>query len=262
MSITLAHQRTGSGPPLVILHGLFGSGRNWQGLARKLGETHEVLLLDLPNHGDSPHGVAMDYASMAEAVWHTLDNLGIARTRLLGHSLGGKVAMSCAAQRPEDLELLIIEDIAPVAYQDRLTPTVQTLQALDLDTLQSRAEADLKLAEGLGNATLRAFLLHGLAGTAGSWHWRFDLQQIALSLPEICKAPLLPQAPLELPTTVIMGELSRYVEAEGIAAYTRHFRDLRLVRIPDSGHWPHAEATSVFLAELGQALARPGTGRG
>jgi len=250
MSLTLAHQTLGSGPPLVVLHGLFGSGRNWLGVARRLAGTHTVHLLDLPNHGDSPHGQAMHYPFLAECVWQTCESLGLRRVRLLGHSLGGKVALTCTTQKADRVEALIVEDIAPVAYRDRLGPTVAALRALDLGTLASRTEGDARLAPLLSNADLRQFLLHGLAGGPGDWHWRFDLEALAASLPGISGAPLCPTESLDTPLLVVSGEHSPYVDATGRAAFARCFSNWREAIIPGSGHWPHAQAPEPFISVI------------
>jgi pimeloyl-ACP methyl ester carboxylesterase len=255
MPITLAHQSLGAGPPLVILHGLFGSGRNWQGVARRLAGAHTVHLFDLPNHGDSPHGQAMDYPFLAGCVWQTCETLGLEGVRLLGHSMGGKVAISCAAQRPDAVQALVVEDIAPVAYPDRLSPTLAALRTLDLATLVSRTEGDLRLARELANGQLRQFLLHGLAGGPGDWHWRFDLAALAAGLPEVAAPPQCPATPLATPLLVVSGEHSPYVDAAGRAAYARHFTNWREVILPGCGHWPHAESPDRFVAIVTDFLA-------
>lgn len=256
MGIRLAQQviEGSTQATLVVLHGLFGSGRNWLSVARQLSRFASVVLIDLPNHGDSPHGQSLRYAHMAEAVWNTLDALGIAQPCLLGHSLGGKVAMACAAAHPEALRLLIIEDIAPLTYADRLTPTIEALRAVPLETITSRAEADVILAERLSHPTLRAFLLHGLAQTSGDWHWRFDLAAIAEGLAEVCAAPPLPWPPCALATHLIRGGLSPYVDTAGLVALQTHFRNFHDHLIPEAGHWPHAETPTAFLEHVSTIL--------
>jgi esterase len=250
MSITLAHQQLGTGPALIVLHGLFGSGRNWLGVARRLARAHTVYLFDLPNHGESPYAQPMDHPFLAHCVWQTSDELGLQRPSILGHSLGGKVAMACAVARPTQVEHLVIEDIAPVDYPDRLTPTVEALHELDLRTLESRTEGDLRLAARLPNGALRQFLMHGLAGGAGNWHWRFDLEALARGIPAICAAPPAPSSPLSIPLLIVSGDASPYVNAEGRRAFAERFTDWREAVIPGSGHWPHAEATEAFLAAV------------
>jgi len=250
MSLTLAHQSLGSGPPLVVLHGLFGSSRNWLGMARRLAAAHTVHLFDLPNHGESPHGQVMHYPLLAACVWHTCDQLGLDQVRLLGHSLGGKVALSCTTMRPDGVAALIVEDIAPVAYRDHLSATVAALRALDLTTLESRTEGDARLAPRLPNEQLRQFLLHGLAGGPGDWHWRFDLEALAAGLPDISAAPVCPGTPLATPLLVITGERSPYVDAAGRAAFARCFTNWREAVIAGCGHWPHAEAPAAFHATV------------
>jgi esterase len=153
----------GSGPPLAILHGLFGSGRNWAAIAQRLAERRRVIALDLRNHGASPWADSMNYAEMAHDVRHTLHVLGHRRFALLGHSMGGKVAMIAALLHGDEIERLVVADIAPVAYPPRHLGHVRAMHALDLAGLSRRSEADARLAAAVPDPAERAFLLQNLA---------------------------------------------------------------------------------------------------
>ena len=142
MTVELAAQRLGEGPPLIVLHGLFGSGRNWTAVSRKLAERRSVHLLDLRNHGESPWHAEMSYPLLAADVAAYMDREGIAQAEIMGHSMGGKTAMTLALNEPERVTTLVVVDIAPVAYAHSHDGLVASLRGLDLDSLGKRAEAD------------------------------------------------------------------------------------------------------------------------
>src|ERR671926_1210797 len=157
--LSLTATEYGAGPPLAILHGLFGSGRNWATVAQRLAAHHRVIALDLRNHGASPWAETMDYGEMAEDVRASLNARGYERYALLGHSMGGKVAMVAALQCPHSVEQLIIADIAPVSYPMRHLREVEAMRRLDRTGIQRRSQADAALASAVPQAAERAFLL-------------------------------------------------------------------------------------------------------
>jgi esterase len=155
MNVRLEAVEYGEGPPLAILHGLFGSGRNWAGVAQRLAAHHRVIAVDLRNHGASPWADTMDYAEMAEDVRARLHASGHPRFALLGHSMGGKAAMVLALAHGAEVERLVVVDIAPVAYQPHHLGYVRATRALDLGAVKRRAEADARLAPDVGEAAER-----------------------------------------------------------------------------------------------------------
>jgi pimeloyl-ACP methyl ester carboxylesterase len=240
----------GQGAPLVLLHGLFGSARNWGAVQKALSTDYRVVALDLRNHGASPHTLGMDYAAQAGDVAETLATLGIKRAVVLGHSMGGKAAMMLALTRPELIERLIIADIAPRPYPPALRAVVAALQALPLHAGLTRQEADQALRGAVPEAPIRSFLLQNLRFEAAPPSWRIGLAEIAAAMPEIEDFAPPPSARFEGPALAMAGALSTYIRAEDHAAFRALFPRISFVSIPRTGHWLHAENPEGFLAEV------------
>ena len=239
----------GEGPAIVLLHGLFGQSRNLGALARPLvADGWRVLSLDLRNHGGSPHADAMDYAVMADDVAETMDARGIATAAILGHSMGGKVAMRLALGWPDRVERLIVADIAPVPNPPNFGPLAAAMATLDPATM-TRAEADLALSAEVSDPSLRAFLLQNARFGAGGG-WRIGLSEIraALSRIEGWDAPF--GARYTGPTVFIRGARSNYVRDDDIPAIRAAFPAAEIVTIPDAGHWLHAENPDAVAAAV------------
>ncbi|MBT8447792.1 MAG: alpha/beta fold hydrolase, partial [Gammaproteobacteria bacterium] len=216
MTVKLHHDRSGAGDPVLILHGLLGSARNWRSMARSMAGDYDVLTVDLRNHGASPHTDSMRYEDMATDVAALIADEVSQPVTLVGHSMGGKVAMTLALHQPALVQRLVVVDIAPIAYPDRFGHLVAALRALPLATLARRAQADALLADSVPDATLRSFLLHNLVDDgAGGWRWQCNLETIASSLPEIVGAPGAdPAARYDGPCLVIRGGRSDSVPPE------------------------------------------------
>jgi pimeloyl-ACP methyl ester carboxylesterase len=252
--VELHAEVTGTGDPLVILHGLFGSARNWGAIARALGETHRVHALDLRNHGSSPWTPTMSYAEMAADVARYIDDHGLEPSAVLGHSMGGKVAMLLALLHPHLVDRLLVVDIAPVAYvRTEFLTYLQAMQGLDLTTLGRRADIDAALAPAIPDPTLRAFLLQNLVNDGGTFHWRINLAGIAANLPDIIGFPTVEQQ-FAGPVTFLAGERSDYIRPRDRQAIDSLFPQTRLAEVGQSGHWPHAEQPQRFLALVRDAL--------
>jgi pimeloyl-ACP methyl ester carboxylesterase len=252
MAVRLASVEYGKGPPLAILHGLFGSGRNWAGIAQRLAAHHRVIALDLRNHGASPWAETMDYAEMAADVRATLNASGHRRFALLGHSMGGKVAMVLALGHGEDVERLVVVDIAPVAYQSHHLSYVRAMRALDLGAIKRRVEADARLALAIGDGAERGFLLQNLvfpsAAGGGAARWRLNLAAIERAMPFLVGFPALPSAAsYRGPALFVAGGRSDYLRAEHEAEIRRLFANAGIAGIADAGHWLHAEQPQAFL---------------
>ena len=240
----------GQGAPLVLLHGLFGSARNWGAVQKALATNYRVVALDLRNHGASPHAPDMDYAAQAADVAETLAALGVERAVVLGHSMGGKAAMMLALTRPEFVERLIIADIAPRRFPPALRAVVAAMQALPLQASLTRQEADQALRAAVPEAPIRSFLLQNLRFEAAPPSWRIGLAEIAAAMPEIEAFAPPPGARFEGPAFAMAGALSPYIRAEDHAAFRALFPLISFVSIPRAGHWLHAENPEGFLAEL------------
>lgn len=238
----------GQGPPLAILHGLFGSGRNWHSIAKRLGAHHRVLAFDLRNHGASPGAATMDYAEMAEDVRASLAALGCRRYALLGHSMGGKVAMLTALRDPGSVERLVVADIAPVAYRPRHLGMVRAMRGLDLAGIRRRAEADAPLAEAVPDPAERAFLLQNLVFEGGAARWRVNLEAIERAMPDLVGFPPRPPGTVyEGKALFIAGGRSDYLRPEHEPAIRILFPKAQFASIAEAGHWLHAEQPQRFL---------------
>jgi esterase len=242
-------RRLGAGRPLLILHGLFGSGSNWQGIARALATQIEVWLVDLRNHGRSPHADEMSYPALANDVLELLDSERLSPAIILGHSLGGKVAMRLALQEPARVAGLIVADIAPVTYSDRFYHMVKLLQDLPLAEITSRVDADAWLGQWIGDGRLRQFLLQNLEFAEGAYRWRVNLAAIARSLPEVFGFPDVPEGRAYLgPCLFIHGALSNFVRPEHDAVIKAWFPQAVIETLPEAGHWLHADQPQAFIA--------------
>jgi esterase len=256
-SVELAIRELGAGPPVVILHGLLGSSRNWQAIAKQLGQRYRVVLPDLRNHGASPWSPAMTYPAMAADLELLLDRLGLAEAAVVGHSMGGKAAMTLALTRPERVSRLVVVDIAPVDYGGRgFLDYIAALQALDLDALHRRAKADAALAEAVPDAGVRAFLLQNLGFEGGRPRWQPDLDSLARSMPTITGFPAeLAGRRYPGPTLLIRGERTSYVTEDGVAACRALCPGARLLTVRGAGHWVHADAPAIVIGALERFLS-------
>ncbi|WP_158773305.1 alpha/beta fold hydrolase [Cobetia sp. L2A1] len=231
--------------PLVILHGLFGSADNWRSHIKSWAETRRVIAVDLRNHGRSPHVAGMSYPEQAGDVIAMLDKLEIACCDLLGHSMGGKVAMQVALDAPERLRSLIVADIAPVVYEHGHDEIFDALDAVRDAHPASRKDADGVMAQYVETPAIRQFLATNLVRLEdGSMGWRVGLDQIAAGYTQIVEAPQ-GQAPVEMPTLLLRGERSHYVQQDGLAAMRERFPALEETSL-DAGHWLHAERAAEF----------------
>jgi esterase len=246
----LAMTEAGSGPPLVLLHGLFGAGQNWGGIRSVLARRFRVLTPDLRNHGASPRAPEMSYAAMAEDVVGVLDAAGIDRAAVLGHSMGGKVAMALALAHPDRVERLVVADIAPVRYRPALRGYVAAMQALPLQAGLARRDADAMLAATIPEAGIRAFLLQNLRFETDPPAWRLGLEELAAAMPVIEDFAVPQGARFDGPVLVMAGETSGYIRAEHHDTFRALFPAVRFATVTGAGHWVHAENPSGFLALL------------
>jgi pimeloyl-ACP methyl ester carboxylesterase len=242
-----------TGSRVVFLHGLFGQGRNWTQIGKALVDDHRVLLVDLPHHGRSSWDDGFDYPRVADQVAGLLD--ADDPVALVGHSLGGKVAMVLALRHPELVERLCVVDVAPVAY-DRLSEFgryVDAMKGLDLASLAQRADADAALAEAVPDPTVRAFLLQNLRRDGDRWRWQVNLDVLGPALPVIGGWPeeqLADTPPYRGPVLWVAGAGSDYVTPAYADAMGRWFPRNRLVTVKEAGHWVHSEQPEVFLEVL------------
>lgn len=236
----------GTGPPVVLLHGLFGAGRNLGAVQRRLAARYRVLALDLRNHGDSPHAAGMDYAALAEDVRETLAARDALPAALIGHSMGGKAAMRLTLDRPESVTRLLVADIAPVRYEHGNGAYAAAMAALPLTPGLTRAAADAALAPAVPDASVRGFLLQNLRlGAAPAW--RIGLAEIAAGLADI-EGWESPPGTYPGPTLFVAGARSGYSRPEYRPAIRALFPAARFVTLRGSGHWVHADNPDGFIA--------------
>ncbi|WP_435257938.1 alpha/beta fold hydrolase [Thioclava sp. FR2] len=230
--------------PLLIVHGLYGSARNWGVIARRLADIRDVWAVDQRNHGSSPRNPTHDYPAMAKDIAEVIDHLG-GKVDLLGHSMGGKAAMQLALTQPEKIRRLIVADIAPVAYDHDQTRHIHAMRSLDLETLTNRAEADAALATMVDNPTLRSFFLQSLDFKTKPPQWKLNLDVLEAEMPKIVGWPGT-QGQFDGPTLFLTGAESTYVRPEYREQIRSLFPVARFAKIPGAGHWLHAEKPREF----------------
>jgi esterase len=235
-------------PPRVILHGMLGSSRNWLTAGKDLAADRRVSALDLRNHGLSPHADLMTYEAMVADVKAWLDGQGIASAELIGHSMGGKVAMLLACRHPERVGRLVVVDIAPKNYQwPEHHQEFTAIQELDLSTLTSRAEAESRLEARVPGWAMRKFILTNLERIHGGWRWQINVPVLTAALPELERNPLGAADHFDGPALFIAGGRSKYVEPSDHARIQRAFPAARITVLENSGHNPHIEEREEFV---------------
>lgn len=251
----LHFKKFGQGTPLIIMHGVFGSSDNWQTLGKEFAEKYTVYLVDLRNHGKSPHSERFDYQVMASDVIETMDAEGIDQAHLLGHSMGGKVAMTIATSYAERVKKLIVVDIAPKAYPPHHQQIFEGFNSVNLDSIQSRKEADEQLSQVISNIGIRQFILKNLSrNERKQFIWQLNLEVIEKKINEV-GAPLEDGASFLGDTLFIKGGASDYIKDSDTDLINSIFNHAKITTIERAGHWVHAEqpkalkdAVMAFLA--------------
>jgi pimeloyl-ACP methyl ester carboxylesterase len=259
-----------TGPRVAFLHGLFGQGRNWTQIGKALAHgdparPHRVLLVDLPHHGRSSWDDRFDYLRVADQVARVLEPDG--PVALVGHSLGGKVAMVLALRHPGLVERLCVVDVSPVPYNhlSQFERYVEAMRGLDLASLSQRGDADTAMSEAVPDATVRAFLLQNLRRDGDGWRWQMNLDVLGDELAVIGGWPeeqLAGVPAYDAPVLWIAGERSEYVAPAYAAAMDRWFPRNRLTTVKNAGHWVHSEQPEVFVEVLRRFLDGAGAGHG
>jgi esterase len=234
-----------SSPAIVLIHGLFGSYENLGVIERSLSSQYHVINLDVRNHGRSEHSNEMNYAVMADDLADTLDALQLNKVAILGHSMGGKLAMAFALTYPQRVTKLILADIAPVAYPPRHNSIFAGLKAVDLANLNSRSEADKQLSAFIDEAGVRQFLLKSLVKDNERFHWRFNLEALQANYPALIGLPMV-QGQFNGPVLFIKGGDSDYILPEHKADIMQLFPAAQAKIIQGTGHWLHAEKPAAF----------------
>jgi esterase len=250
----LNFQESGTGKPLVILHGLLGSLDNWHTLSRTFAGSFRVLAVDQRNHGRSPHSDDFTYDTMAEDLVELLDHLKIPAAHLLGHSMGGKTAMKFALSNPSRVEKLIVVDMAPREYPPLHDEILDALIAVDLNAAASRQQVDDELSKNIPDFAVRQFLMKNLTRDShGAFAWKANLRAIQEHYIEIARE-ITSSVPFSGPALFVKGDQSDYILDSDVPMIKRLFPNAHIVGV-NAGHWIHAEAPTV-IAEIVMSFLR------
>lgn len=243
---------TANAPPIIILHGFFASARNWRNVATTLATTNHVYVLDMRNHGTSPHSPIMDYPAMADDLLNFMDTHQLRQATLLGHSMGGKIAMWFALNHPERIHKLIVVDIAPISYPHNFDNLINALQALPLSQISNRKQAELWLTDRIPDLSYRQFLLQNLVLKEGHYGWRINLTIFANTAPHIAAFPDTHNISAFTGMCLfIAGSDSHYLKQKDI---NQLFPKAILTIINNAGHWIHVQQPTRFMAAIDNFL--------
>jgi len=257
--VRLNFREYGAGdPPLIILHGLFGSAENWHTIARRMEGRRRIIAADLRNHGDSPHDDVFTFPAMASDVAELLDLEGIASADILGHSLGGKVAMELALARPELVSHLVVVDIAPKRYRPHNVDLKDAMLSIDLAAVGSRRDAEGQLAKRVENRTIRLFLLKNLdRDDEGAYRWRMNLEGVSSNFEETGQ-PIAGGRSFEGPVLFLRGDRSDYVNEEEDEPLIHALFPNALIRtVHEATHWVHADQPDQVIDAVEDFLSHP-----
>lgn len=258
-------RESGNGPNLIILHGLFGSSDNWLTISRRLESQFRIFLPDLRNHGQSPHAESHTYEDMAADLEFLFENNHIDKATILGHSMGGKLAMMFAALHPEKTERLIVADIAPKRYEiegkgeEDQELLLSLMENLDFSSFTSRKEIDEALAKKIRSISLRQFLIKNIyRNKEGKFSWKINIPVIKRDLSHIIHDVNInffnEYKPItSYPVTFIRGLNSDYIPDEDIPMIYSIYPQVQIIDIPDAGHWLHAEQPDEFIKTVLEA---------
>lgn len=249
---TIRHGEDQPGPPLVIVHGLFGSAKNWGAIAKRMARTRPVIAVDMRNHGDSPHHPTHSYPDMATDLAKLIGSLG-QPADVLGHSMGGKAAMVLALSRPDLVSRLIVADIAPVSYSHTQTPLIDAMESVDLGSVKMRRDADAALQPSVPDLATRAFLTQSLDLSGDAPRWRLNLPALRDAMDQIIGFPEV-SGRFEGPTLFVSGGASDYVRPEHRDLIKSLFPNVEFSVIDGAGHWVHAEAPAPFIEAISAFL--------
>lgn len=258
VAVDLAFTETGAGRPLVILHGLLGSKRNWSTLAATFGASQRVLVADLRNHGESPRHEMHDYPALAADVARLIEEEVGEPAAVMGHSMGGKAAMTLALDRPDLVERLVVVDIAPARSNAAPLALLRAMRAVPLGSCTSRAEVGMILAETIADPGVRAFVAQNVVTGPAGLAWSVNLDALERHVESILGFPHVPVGrAFTGPTLFVAGGRSDYLRPDHAGEIGRLFPHATIETIPDAGHWVHAEAPAAFLRTVSRFLAAP-----
>ena len=244
----------GNGEPLIILHGVFGSSDNWQTVGKDLGAKHRVYLVDQRNHGNSPHSDEFDYNVMTDDLLELMMNESIERAHILGHSMGGKTAMTFATRYPKKINKLIVVDIAPKYYEPAHAKIFREFRSIKLDQIQTRNEADLQMSHTISDMVVRQFILKNLTRVKKGFAWKLNLDAIEKNSEKVGEA-LSDEDWFNGYVLFIAGNKSDYIKESDLPEIQRHFPNAVLKFVPRAGHWVHAEQPKTLVKLVSDFLS-------
>jgi len=250
--MALYYRQSGEGPPLLLIHGLFGSLENLGGLARELAADFCVYSIDLPNHGRSAHTQESSLSDMAAAVKTWLDQKNLTRVSIVGHSLGGKVGMELALQFPELVSMLAVMDIAPVTYPPHHSDVFAGLLALDPSKVKTRSQADDELKARVPESAIRSFLLKNLVKGPQGYSWRMNLPLLHRDYERLIAGNC--EGVFDKPTLFLKGGRSSYIQPQHKEAIMARFPAATLKVVAETGHWLHVEKSALVVRLLRRFL--------
>ena len=246
----------GEGRPLVLLHGFLGSSDNWRAMRKRFVVKYKVFSVDQRNHGNSPHSSMMNYIVMTEDLREFLSEQGLSNVCLLGHSMGGKVAMQFATESPEWIDKLVIVDISPKAYPPSHQLLLDAMQNLELRRLKTYGEVEAALAQSISDASLRKFVVTNLARNSnGDLYWRIGLDSLAANYDQLIKPPAISNS-FDKPTCFVRGAQSNFIADQDLASIREYFPRAEFHTIPNAGHWVHIDAPEEFHRVVDEYLSR------
>ena len=250
-NLKLYYKSYGTGDPIIILHGLFGMGDNWRTIARLMESQYQCILVDLRNRGRSPHDEVMNFEVMAADVLELIKDLDLDDAVILGHSLGGKVAMQFATTYPELTEKLIVVDIAPKQYPAHHNVVIEAIQAIEPGKLNSRDEAEGTLRHFLGEdeSTVQFIMKNLSRNPEGGFEWKPNMPGIIAAYDQL-NQDVTAMHPYLGPVLFIKGEHSDYITEKDMPAINHLFPEASLVTIPGAGHWVHADSPGPFTQTI------------
>lgn len=254
----LFYRHFGSGEPVIILHGLFGLSDNWVTHGKRMAEHFSVYLPDLRNHGQSPHSPTFNYTAMADDLHEFIDDHQLKNPVIIGHSMGGKVAMQFALEYPDIPSKLIIVDISPVKYPDRDAhfDIISAMMSMDFEAIHSREEAAAILAGSIRNDATRLFILKNLyRKTRNTFDWRLNLQAIAANMDYIFSG-IESNSSFDKPVLFIKGTKSDYIHDSHYPLIHKLFPDSSVAEIENAGHWVHVDAPDEICRLFGEFLEK------
>ncbi len=236
---------------ILILHGLFGMSDNWMGLANQWSKNYTVICPDLRNHGRSPHSHSFGYYPMLDDIIQLIDNLNIHEVFLLGHSMGGKLAMILALEYPELVSKLCIADISPINYPPtRHSDLLEIMQSVNFDLFQKRSDIETWMNQKIKEDRLKHFILKNIKSNSnGRFSWKLNLQAISENIVDIFEFPNIPNS-FSKPTLFLKGEFSDYISSSDLHAVSHYFPLAKSSTVPKAGHWIHADNPSAFSSEV------------